>query len=137
MKFQPINMDADDFRKLPQEPGFNPVTPIELEIVQSRHEESLTYESLDEIGVPSGALILIYAGIVFVWFVSAFGAKSIWKLIKTCSTAHTTLQSIPCKNCRYFAKNFYLQCAVRPSDVLTSQAIGCSDYCPQSQSLEK
>lgn len=37
---------------------------------------------------------------------------------------------VPCKDCRYFAaKNQYLKCAVRPSEVLTAQAENCSDYC--------
>jgi hypothetical protein len=35
---------------------------------------------------------------------------------------------IPCQNCRYFSGNFYLSCAVRPSDVLTKNAKDCSDY---------
>lgn len=38
---------------------------------------------------------------------------------------------VPCRKCRYFTGNFYLKCAVRPSDVLTKKAIDCSDYCSQ------
>lgn len=37
----------------------------------------------------------------------------------------------PCKTCRFFANNHYLQCAVRPSIVLTKQAMDCPDYCVQ------
>ncbi|PSB17302.1 hypothetical protein C7B76_10105 [filamentous cyanobacterium CCP2] len=110
---------------------------MEIEEIQSGREETLPNESLDEIGMPIVALILIYAGIVMTWLVFAFGSKSIWKFAKTSLTARTKLHPIPCRNCRYFAKNFYLQCAVRPSEVLTSQAIGCSDYCPKTKSLEK
>jgi hypothetical protein len=35
----------------------------------------------------------------------------------------------PCLSCRFFSKNLYLQCAVRPADVLTDRAIHCPDYC--------
>jgi hypothetical protein len=37
-------------------------------------------------------------------------------------------QHIPCAKCRYFSSSSYLHCAVRPSDVLTTGAIDCSDY---------
>ena len=35
---------------------------------------------------------------------------------------------VPCKNCRFFAQNKYLHCAVHPATVLTPQAANCSDY---------
>lgn len=41
---------------------------------------------------------------------------------------------IPCRNCIFFAKNQYLKCAVHPFNVLTKQAINCSDYCKNHQS---
>jgi hypothetical protein len=130
-------MDAVNFQKLHQEQGSNQNTLLEIKDYQSGQKETLPNGSFNEVGIPSGALLLIYAGIIFFWIASAFGAKSIWNFIKTCLTARTMLQPIPCRNCCYFAKNFYLQCAVRPSEVLTSQAIGCSDYCPKTKSLEK
>ena len=45
---------------------------------------------------------------------------------------------IPCRNCKFFAQNQYLNCAVRPFTVLTKQAQNCSDYCSRDgSSLEK
>lgn len=41
----------------------------------------------------------------------------------------------PCKTCRFFANNHYLQCAVHPSIVLSKQAINCPDYCVQKDKL--
>ena len=35
----------------------------------------------------------------------------------------------PCRNCKFFDDNSYLNCAVHPSIVLTKQAVDCSDYC--------
>jgi hypothetical protein len=35
---------------------------------------------------------------------------------------------IPCAQCRFFASNSYVHCAVHPSKVLTAQAVNCSDY---------
>lgn len=37
----------------------------------------------------------------------------------------------PCRNCKFFDDNNYLNCAVHPSIVLTKQAVNCSDYCDQ------
>lgn len=36
----------------------------------------------------------------------------------------------PCPSCRFFSRNIYIRCAVRPTDVLTQQAIDCPDYDP-------
>ena len=41
---------------------------------------------------------------------------------------------VPCRNCRFFAQNQYLHCAVHPSTVLTPQAANCSDYCGPEES---
>ena len=39
------------------------------------------------------------------------------------------LKEVPCRNCRFFKDNHYLNCAVHPSIVLTKEALNCSDYC--------
>ncbi|WP_416674489.1 hypothetical protein [Egbenema bharatensis] len=114
-----------------------PVEMVEIGELPLRREGARPGEPLDETGIFSGILIFIYASVLLAWIVSALGVKNILKSARTKLTAPTDLVQIPCKSCRYFSKNFYLQCAVRPSDVLTSQAIGCSDYCSQSKSLEK
>ncbi|MEH1832092.1 MAG: hypothetical protein V7L29_08465 [Nostoc sp.] len=41
------------------------------------------------------------------------------------------LQQHPCKNCRFFNNNHYLNCAVHPATALTIQALNCSDYKPK------
>lgn len=39
--------------------------------------------------------------------------------------------SIPCKHCRFYSPNSYLQCAIHPSRVLRFDAAHCSDYYPR------
>lgn len=34
----------------------------------------------------------------------------------------------PCRECRFFQNNTYLNCAVHPTRVLTEEAYDCSDY---------
>ncbi len=47
------------------------------------------------------------------------------------------LNKLPCKTCRYFSNNHYVQCAVQPSIVLTEEAMNCSDYCPKHDKSSK
>ena len=43
------------------------------------------------------------------------------------------LKEVPCRNCRFFKDNHYLNCAVHPSIVLTKEALNCSDYCSNNK----
>ncbi|BAZ09084.1 hypothetical protein NIES4071_08900 [Calothrix sp. NIES-4071] len=45
----------------------------------------------------------------------------------------SSLSNHRCTQCRYFAKNHFINCAVQPSLVLTDEAKNCSDYCPKNQ----
>ena len=42
------------------------------------------------------------------------------------------LHKVPCKNCRFYANNHYLKCAVQPSIVLTEEAKDCPEYSPRN-----
>lgn len=39
--------------------------------------------------------------------------------------------AVPCKMCHYFISNSYLNCAVRPHQALTAEAVDCPDFCPK------
>ncbi|MHC5730625.1 MAG: hypothetical protein ACYTXY_42265, partial [Nostoc sp.] len=43
------------------------------------------------------------------------------------------LQKVPCKKCHFYSKNHYLKCAVKPSIVLTEEAMNCSEYSPSNK----
>lgn len=77
-----------------------------------------------------GGLLLVTVGfgvavILFIFKYSRFG-KWILQEPPNRSSCH----KIPCRSCRYFVNNYYLNCAVHPSRALTDQAIACPDYCP-------
>jgi hypothetical protein len=44
---------------------------------------------------------------------------------------HKPFKKLPCHSCKFFNKNPYLKCAVRPNIALTKEANNCQDY--QSQ----
>lgn len=75
--------------------------------------------------------------IAFLFFWAGF---LVWasKRLKTVSDAQldSCKNSLPnhrCTQCRYFAKNHFMNCAVQPSLVLTDDANNCSDYTPKNQ----
>lgn len=45
-------------------------------------------------------------------------------------------KQVPCRNCQFFNDNHYLNCAVQPSNVLTKEALNCSDYLPNNGTNE-
>ena len=50
------------------------------------------------------------------------------KFLKNRKANINRFKQFPCWNCQYFKDNHYLNCAVRPSIVLTKHALNCSDY---------
>jgi hypothetical protein len=44
------------------------------------------------------------------------------------------MHQIPCANCRFFTNRYQLKCPVHPSIALSEEAIGCTDFEPDSSS---
>lgn len=80
----------------------------------------------------TNSVILFLAPICFIGvcasivFLLSFFGKSSQKTKVTIKP----LQPIPCRKCRYYNHNQYIQCAVHPSLVLTKEALNCSEYYP-------
>lgn len=75
-------------------------------------------------------LLPIWGAIV--WLLLLGTASEAWKLLRYNATTLKQGQRVPCKNCQFFSSNFYLKCAVRPSDALTDRAVDCTDFCQKS-----
>jgi hypothetical protein len=75
----------------------------------------------------SFSFVALFTGTI-IWFAKTRRAHKIENFFKL-----NPFNQVPCRNCQYFSGNFYLKCAVNPSDVLTNKAINCSDYCPQNK----
>ncbi len=81
----------------------------------------------------------IFAFFLWIIFLSIIS----WSLFKVCHKlailtfrylSFLPVAQIPCKNCKFLAKNQYLKCAVRPFSVLTTQAVNCADFCSKHES---
>lgn len=83
------------------------------------------------------ASIAMFMVWIVVWsIVSLILFKFIQKLtaVKIKGLSIYSSSQIPCRNCKFFTDNRYLKCAVRPSTVLTKQAIECSEFCGKHES---
>ena len=80
--------------------------------------------------------------LLVVW-ISIFGLASwiLYQAVREMATIKIRGVSIfpffqtPCRNCKFYNRNLYLQCAVHPSIVLTKKARNCIDYCNNRQDL--
>lgn len=78
---------------------------------------------------PGGSILLLLSAIgsLVVYSTRKKDSKAIW-------TQPDASSDIPCYKCQFFDNNPYLKCTVRPSVVLSQQAVDCGDYCSrQSQ----
>ena len=88
---------------------------------------------LDTPLMPDSAVLLIPISFMMVWAIFVFMSSDIWTFTRHGVLSIKHLHQVPCRNCRFFKNNPYLPCAVHPSTALTSEAIHCSDYCPQNE----
>ncbi|MBE9045475.1 hypothetical protein IQ255_13875 [Pleurocapsales cyanobacterium LEGE 10410] len=99
------------------------ITLSETQPIEEKLEDSPIKVNDTSINYLVVILSLLLIALRFFWLSSKF------KLFDNISLGIRPSPQIPCKNCRFLAKNQYLKCAVHPSKVLTAQAINCSDYC--------
>ncbi|HAX77859.1 MAG TPA: hypothetical protein DCY88_18970 [Cyanobacteria bacterium UBA11372] len=114
-------MDTNRFSNLQAAPGTNPRQEYQTEIAVNR-QDSITEPNQALIYGGSFSLFAILTGTVIWLSKRRIGEK------KESFFNFDRFNKVPCRNCRYFTGNFYLKCAVRPSEVLTKKAINCSDY---------
>jgi hypothetical protein len=79
--------------------------------------------------IPILGWFLLIASVLTTFFKSSKSAQtSVLQRSGRCKAEFKQKQLIPCAKCRYFSPSSHLHCAVRPSNVLTTEAIDCSDY---------
>lgn len=113
---------------LPPENSSNQITLIEANVVRADTTTkppigNTTYLILAPI------CFMIVCGTVF--FIVSFICNVREKKYRTVTLNH--FKQVPCRNCRFFKDNHYLNCAVHPSIVLTKEALNCSDYCSNNK----
>ena len=110
------------------------VHPIILRENQGIHTESQTTTHI--INKPDSNVFTFFFWITFLSVISLVLVTVFQKLVrvKVRGLSILPVSQIPCRNCKFFAQNQYLKCAVRPFTVLTAQAADCSDYCGKHES---
>lgn len=101
-----------------------PVNPIATQPVQTNQERVIR---------SGDGLFLIRFGFTMILVVAILMLAKAWKVVRAKNVTFNYFPKLPCKNCHFFTNNQYLRCTVRPSCVLTEQALYCSDYRPLSK----
>ena len=100
------------------------VNPIATQPVQTNQERAIRSED---------GLSLILFGSPMVLVISILILEKVWKVVRAKNVTFNYSYTLPCKECHFFTNNHYLRCTVRPSYVLTKQALDCPDYRPLSK----
>ncbi|WP_066378783.1 MULTISPECIES: hypothetical protein [unclassified Anabaena] len=88
---------------------------------------------VNNLDIPNIAISLTPIGLVFSWVIFFLILRKIrsileYKMVETVKG----INQLPCRNCRFYANNHYMKCAVQPSIVMTEEAKDCSDYSPKN-----
>lgn len=102
----------------------------------TQSESKREYVPQEGLDVSDLAIALTPLSFVFIWAMILLILQKIRSnLDNKISFSINSVHQVPCKNCKFFANNHYLKCAVKPDIVLTEEAINCSEYCPKKSKL--
>ena len=92
------------------------------------------FQPSDETPPGDGIVFLVPVGFMVLWSIAAIFFLGLPKVVgQQESRLHYRLHQLPCYRCRFFSHNPYLKCPVRPTTVMTKDALDCSDYAPQAE----
>ncbi|WP_335022941.1 hypothetical protein [Nostoc sp.] len=101
------------------------------------HHDTKPYDG----DIPFVAVLLAHLCFIIVWgivgYIVSYVCKAVEDPPENAAQDKDEIVSIkhfwehPCKNCRFFNNNHFLNCAVHPSTALSKQALNCSDYKPK------
>lgn len=112
----------------PRENNLNQVNVIEIQPARIQQDPG----QQDFAAIPDAPLFLFPLSLMIAWAIIFFMPSDIWRLARHGMLISKQLHRVPCRNCRFFTNNPYLQCAVHPSTALTASAIHCCDYLPSN-----
>ncbi len=99
------------------------ITSSKTQSIESKLDN--VHQRINSVPITSLIYLSLFLGLLY-WLCSILSKKS--RSTQDNRLVFRHCSQIPCRNCRFFAKNQYLKCAVRPSAVLKSEAADCSDY---------
>ncbi|WP_445634937.1 hypothetical protein NSTC745_06822 [Nostoc sp. DSM 114161] len=88
----------------------------------------------NQLTIPDIAISLSPLGFIIGWVVFLLVLQKLRsfldrKMVLPTKTSH----KVPCKKCRFYSNNNYIKCAVKPSIVLTEEAMNCPEYSPNNK----
>jgi hypothetical protein len=111
---------------------------VQRNIISKRNLHQLTQNEVKreqaqphELTIPDVIVSLSPLGFIFSWVVFFIVLRKIRTFVDNKMVFIIKgLEKVPCKNCKFYSNNHYLKCAVKPSIVLTEEAMNCPEYSP-------
>jgi hypothetical protein len=103
-------------------------TEIKPTLTQTQVEASTINTPQIQLNSPADLVVPIALNVMATCAIALFLGKGAFKKGSGTTFLKTPLK-IPCQNCFYFSKNSLLKCAVHPTTAMTTEAVGCSDFC--------
>jgi hypothetical protein len=106
-------------------------------LIDTKHRQSTSNTThLDKDNIPQIGLVFLIVAFIVAAILLLFKYARLGKVLVEKTLTSEVFHKIPCRSCRYFSHNPYLNCAIHPSLVLTGQAIDCPDYCAKGEKIE-
>ncbi len=119
------------YREFPQQNTVKPSDYQDANLIESPSTSApITEAPINGDTISNGGLILVPIFLlVLAWILACIERFNFQKRFDSKFTTLKHYHQIPCQKCCFFNQNFYLKCAVHPSEVLSKEAINCPDYC--------
>ncbi|NJL10323.1 MAG: hypothetical protein HC908_09540 [Calothrix sp. SM1_7_51] len=98
------------------------VMEIRLVEIQQETTQPKTVKFEEKV-IPAELGYIIPITTLALWAIAAWKISNAFKHVKSKIEINRCSCQTPCKNCKYFADNFYLKCAIHPSTVLTKEQL--------------
>jgi hypothetical protein len=100
--------------------------------IQTQSQENVIHSTETNSSFSDGLFVPITISLLAISAIALFLQKEV---IQKAGATHFSLppSKIPCQHCYFFSKNSLLKCAVHPTTAMTTEAVGCSDFCAHRQ----
>ncbi len=91
-------------------------------------EKADGHVKIDTTNLPDPTILYITFGTALGLVIAFSLLSNMMKVTRNTLMNISQANKLPCRKCKFFSYNSYLQCALHPSIVLTPEAMNCSDY---------
>lgn len=102
------------------------LTQTEVNLIETPSNSYPESSKVDTLQANPGLLITV--GFFLLWATATVLYARVPKHVQKWLFNLQPRHKVPCRNCKFFNCNPYIQCAIHPHTVQTAKAIDCQDY---------